>query len=46
MWLDIIYLIFMYKKDLALNNLNWLTYHKIKANQTKSQLASFTYNPI
>ena len=31
--LEIIYLIYMYKKDLALNNLQWLIYHKTQANQ-------------
>ena len=35
--LEIIYLIYMYKKDLALNNLQWLICHKTKPNpkQTK-----------
>ena len=28
-----IYLIYMYKKDLALNNLQWLICHKIQPNQ-------------
>ena len=28
----------MYNKDLALNNLQWLIYHKTKPNQTKSYL--------
>ena len=28
----------MYKEDLALNNLQWLTCHKTKANQTKSYI--------
>ena len=32
MCLEIIYLIYMYKKDLALNNLQWLIYHKNKSN--------------
>ena len=31
--LEIIYLIYMYKKDLALNNLQWLICHKTKLNQ-------------
>ena len=35
MYLEIIYLIYMYKKYLALNNLQWLIYHKIKLDQTK-----------
>ena len=30
--LEIIYLIYMYKKDLALNNLQWLMCHKTKVN--------------
>ena len=29
------YLIYMYKEDLALNNLQWLICHKSKAKQTK-----------
>ena len=33
MCLQIIYLIYMYKKDLALNNLQWL--YDMKPNQTK-----------
>ena len=28
-----IYLIYMYKKELALNNLQWLIYHKTHPNQ-------------
>ena len=28
-----IYLIYMYKQDLALNNLQWLIYHKTQPNQ-------------
>ena len=30
MYLQIIYLIYMYKEDLALNNLQWLICHKTK----------------
>ena len=30
----------MYKKDLALNNLQWLICHKTKPNQTNQQLES------
>ena len=45
MCLEIIYLIFMYKKDLALNNLQWLICHKIKANQM-SQGIFLEFNPI
>ena len=33
MCLEIIYLIYMYKKDLALNDLQWLICHKTKPNQ-------------
>ena len=33
MFLEIIYLIYFYKKHLALNNLQWLIYHKTKQNQ-------------
>ena len=33
--LEIIYLIYMYKKDLALNNLQWVICHKTKQNQSK-----------
>ena len=32
MYLNIIYLIYMYKEDLALNNLKWLIWHKIQPN--------------
>ena len=40
MCLEVIYLIYMYKKDLALNNLQWLICHQIqlKANQNKSYI--------
>ena len=34
MCLEIIYLIHMYKKNLGLNNLQWLMCHKTKPNQT------------
>ena len=33
MCLQIIYLIYMYKEDLALNNLQWLICHKTQTNQ-------------
>ena len=33
MCLEIIYLIYMYKRYVALNNLQWLMYHKTKQNQ-------------
>ena len=36
MCLEIIYLIYMYEKDLALNDLQRLIWHKTKSNQTKS----------
>ena len=35
MCLEIIYLIYMYKKDLALNNQEWLLCHKTNLNQNK-----------
>ena len=36
MCLQIIYLIYMYNEDLALNNLQGMICHKAKPNQTKS----------
>ena len=33
MCFQIIYSIYMYKQDLALNNLQWFTCHKTKQNQ-------------
>ena len=33
MYLEIIYLIYMYKQDLGLNNLQWLICHKTQPNQ-------------
>ena len=36
MCLEIIYFVYMYKKDFALNNLQWLICHKTTPNQTKS----------
>ena len=38
-----IYLIYMYKLDLALNNLEWLICHKTKPNQTKIVLGSLHF---
>ena len=32
MCFEIIYIIYMYKKDLVLNKLQWLVYHKTKLN--------------
>ncbi len=32
-----IYLIYIYKKDLALNNLQWLICHETKSNQTNPE---------
>ena len=32
------YFIRMYKLDLALNNLQWLTYHKTEPNETKPDI--------
>ena len=37
MCLEIIYLKFMYKKDLALNNLQWLICHKTKPTKPKME---------
>ena len=37
MYLEIIYLIYMYKKDLALDNLKWLICNKTKPNQMKKR---------
>ena len=37
MCLEIIYLMYMYKKDLALDNPQWLVCHKIKPNETQTQ---------
>ena len=34
MCLKIMYLIYMYEKDLAINNQQWLICHKTKLNQT------------
>ena len=36
-----IYLIFMYKEDLALNNQQSLTYHKTQQNQTTLSMLPF-----
>ena len=33
--LEIIYLVYIFKKDLALNNQQWLLCHKTKQNKTK-----------
>ena len=33
MFINPIYLIYMYKEDLALNNLQWLISHKTQTNQ-------------
>ena len=45
MCLEIIYLIYIYKEDLALNNLQWLTCHKTKRNQTKPNIFCLTIRP-
>ena len=34
--------IYLYKQDLALNNLQWLIYHKTQQNKTKSPLSGDT----
>ncbi len=35
-----IYLIYMYKEDLALNNLQWLICHKTQPNPTQSYISN------
>ena len=35
MFLQIIYLVYMYKLDLTLNNLKWLICHKTQTNQAR-----------
>ena len=42
MCLEIIYYYIMYKKDLALNNLQWLICHKTKQNQTLTPRSTLT----
>ena len=41
-----IYLIYMYKQDLALNNLQWLICHETQPNQTKPQYSNKTVQEI
>ena len=36
-----VYKLYMYKEDLALNNLQWLICHKTKPNQTKPKMFSY-----
>ena len=36
---------YMYEEDLALNNLQWLIYHKPKPNQTINKITLFTFRP-
>ena len=43
MFLEIIYLIYIYKKDLALNDLQRLLCHKTKPNQMKKKSSSGKY---
>ena len=43
MCLQIIYDIYMYKQDLASNNLQWLICHKTKPNQTWKSFLVFFY---
>ncbi len=43
MCLEMIYLIYMHKKDLALNNQQWLICHKT---QPTNQPTNQSYNPI
>ena len=40
---NLIYLIYMYKEDLSLKNLQGLIYHKTKPNQTKPNLTYLLY---
>ena len=42
MCLKTIYLIYMYKKDFALNNLQWLICYKTKPNQTRFNLSKWS----
>ena len=45
MCLEIIYLIYIYKKDLAINNLQLLICHKTKPNQTKpNQILTLSFS--
>ena len=44
--LEIIYFIYMYKKDLALNSLQWLICHKTKPNQISHHIAYTFYSPV
>ena len=37
MWVEIIYLIYMYKKDWAFDNLQWLICHKTKSNEANKE---------
>ena len=41
--LEIIYLVCMYKKNLVLNNLQWLMCHKTKQNKTKIEILETIY---
>ena len=41
MYLQIIYLIYMYKQYLALNNFQWLICHKTPTNQPNNQPSNF-----
>ena len=43
MCLQIIYLIYMYKENLALNTLQWLICHETKQNQTETLLPVIFY---
>ena len=46
MCLEIIYSIYMYEEDLALNNLQWLICYKTKRNETKrNQKKQIKKNP-
>ena len=39
-------ILFIYKRYLALNNLQWLIWHKIKTDQTFSYTIKFTFGII
>ena len=46
MYLQIIYLIYMYKMDFVLNDLQCLIYHKTKPNQTKPNQNIYAFDQL
>ena len=46
MCLQIIYLIYMYEEDMALNNLQWFICHKTKPNQTNKRNSGKHHNTV